>query len=169
VQERLEREGSLKPTALTGRSPSSSLAIDGDSSHGAASVNAGIAERLQGIFVVEGTAQPSGMSSRIQTSSLLFLRPAVETRTKTADTSLSAVSAVSEASRDDTSAASFAAKSPSSALRVVVPMMVLELLSEASDQGRGWQLNLELTRYSADPTATQALFHITRAGHVSCA
>jgi hypothetical protein len=70
---------------------------------------------------------------------------------------------------------------------VIVPSSVIDLLSESSDGGVGWQFNLELTRYEKDSRsltmrqltdAQQAdgvearlepYFHITKAGHVNCA
>ena len=73
--------------------------------------------------------------------------------------------------------------SSSSVVSVVVPHSVLELLSESSDGGVGWQFNLELTRYHEPLTSLQLrgerqgaaardsdeYFHITKAGHVNCA
>ena len=73
--------------------------------------------------------------------------------------------------------------SSSSVVSVVVPHSVLELLSESSDGGVGWQFNLELTRYheplrslqlrgerqGAAARDSDEYFHITKAGHVNCA
>jgi hypothetical protein len=73
--------------------------------------------------------------------------------------------------------------SSSSVVSVVVPHSVLELLSESSDGGVGWQFNLEITRYHEPLTSLQLrgerpgaaardsdkYFDITKAGHVNCA
>ena len=178
------------------RAPSSSL-----------SAGPAVIEAFQGYFLIDSFSAPSALSEHQSSRAppLLHLRPAMKTRAKmhvyralekqdqeALESKKDAPAAPDAASAGAPSAAAASSRRAlqssapslhcSSLLSVVVPHMVLELLSNATDQGQGWRLNLEITRYDdrdlrtvqmgqqgAASSAATPLFHITKSGHVSCA